>query len=74
MKVVKQRKPLRFCDIKYGDVFMFEVGSRLYVKVEQVRTMPHGDSVNVMLVETGRLDYARDDAVVISIDCELVVK
>ena len=74
MKVVKQREPLLFRDIKDGDVFMFAVGSHLYVKTEQVRTMPNGELVNVMLVETGRLHYAKDDAVVRLVDCELVVK
>lgn len=73
MKIAKQ-KCLHFSDIKQGDVFMFEKGYTLYVKIEQARTQPHGILVNMMAVETGCLCCARDDDSVKLVDCELVVK
>ena len=77
MKIVvpeKDKKSTYFSDVKMGDVFMFRGGVGYYMRVETMRLMPNGDSVNNVCLSTGACCYAKDNQAVDLIDCELVVK
>lgn len=73
MKIVK-RSCVRFGDINQGDVFVFEGGKQLHMKIEAVRIQPSGELVNMITVEAGFVYCAKDDDFVELINCELVVK